>query len=92
MLPLIDVLFNYTAEHWHTATGVLDSVENEEYLSTLRRLDRQEKALLAGLEGEMLEVFHRYVENRDDTARTDSAIYFTRGLALGLQLASLAME
>ena len=92
MLPLIDVLFNYTAEHWHTATGVLDGVENEEYLAALRRLDRQEKALLAGLEGEMLEVFHRYVENRDSITRTDSAIYFTRGLALGLRLAALAME
>ena len=92
MLPLIDVLFNYTAEHWHTATGVLDSVENEEYLSTLRRLERQETALAEGLEGENLQVFRRYVENRDSITRTDSALYFSRGIAIGLQLASLAME
>lgn len=39
MLPLIDVLFNYTAEHWHTATALLSETENRDYEDAVRRTE-----------------------------------------------------
>lgn len=92
MLPLIDVLFNYTAEHWHTATALLSETENRDYEDAVRRTEEQAEKLEAILSEEQEQHFHRYVENCDTTANVESMLHFSRGIAIGLQLASLAME
>lgn len=86
MITPIDALFNYAQDRRDLTRWLRDEDVAKDYTACLRYGEEQEKELSQALDGELHQLFERYVENVDERHMLERQMMFCQGLAVGLQL------
>ncbi len=89
MTTIIEALYNWAASRPNTTRWLHDEDIVAEYESNGQFMGMAEATLLKTLSSEDLDVFDRYIENRNMREELQNEMIFAQGVAIGVYLGTL---
>lgn len=90
MITLLDALYNWAEERPDLTRWLPDEDIRRDFLDSAKYTEEQGAALRQRLSGDELALFERFRDNQDMMNELYSHMIFSQGLAMGIQLGTLA--
>lgn len=91
MIPELEVLYREAMEGGNMKRWLRDEDVVKDYRDCARYAEEGEEQLLSALGGGDLQLFRRYLDNREGREEAERRMIFGQGLSMGLRLGSLCV-